>query len=206
MPQLTKVLTVPILPTLKGSTDHDHCPASSNHRLPGAYWGPHVEDPKKSTLFINYDSPEAYTTFQTSSACCPQLQKAVSYPTDASYDAELNPPSSKILGSAPIIETAKFHLKPEVTRECWLEQQRAVEALLDAGVKGCVGYSSGFCTETEKDFLSLVGWESVEAHETWAAEEKAKQDSVLRRYDELIVGCDMFHVAVKEVMPGASSC
>lgn len=129
----------------------------------------------------------------------------MSYPTDASYDAELAPPSAKVLGSAPIVETSKFHLKPEVTRECWWEQQRAVEALLDTA-KGCLGYSSGFCTETERDFLALVGWESVAAHETWAAEERKKKDSVLKRYDELVVGCEGFHVAIKEVMPGASGC
>jgi hypothetical protein len=53
MPQLTKVITVPILPSLKGSGDHDQCPASASQRLPGAYWGTQVEHPEKSTLFVS---------------------------------------------------------------------------------------------------------------------------------------------------------
>lgn len=126
----------------------------------------------------------------------------MSVPHEATYDAILSPPAANVLSAAPIIEVTKFHLKSSVSRDAWLAQQAAVQKLLDEA-KGCKGYASGF-VEGKDEYLVLVGWESVEAHNGWAQAEKEKPDSACNRYVAMVTGAEMCHVAIREVMPGAS--
>lgn len=158
--------------------------------------------PPPPTCIPDYETPDAYAAFQRSATCCPELQKAVSVPHEATFDAILSPPAGKVLGAAPIIEVAKLQLKAGVTREAWLAQMVLMQKLLDA-IDACKGYAAGF-VEGNDDYLILVGWDTVESHTEWMKGEKATPGSPVHDFGAMIETSEMHHIAIREVMPGAS--
>jgi len=123
-------------------------------------------------------------------------------PHEATYDAALSPAAANVLGSAPIVEVARFRLKPETSRDAWLACIARGTQLL-ANDAGCRGYAAGF-VEGKREFLVLVGWDSVDAHSACVAKQKVDPAAPLHEYDTMADGVEMYHVAIREVMPGIS--
>ncbi|KAA8892965.1 hypothetical protein FN846DRAFT_914634 [Sphaerosporella brunnea] len=187
--QHTQIITLPLL--------HDpELPPGGPPKRPGGlpttiYWGQQVEHPNKMTLFVNSDSAEIDASLSTA------LQTAIDAPLlDRVLNVHLEPPPPPLLACAPVIESAIFTLKRDVSRATWCQQQAAVDRLLDVA-EGCGGHSAGFVVGGDDVFVVLVAWVSVEAHEKWARWEMGRENSVLKRYRDLTEKVSSVHVAMR---------
>lgn len=106
------------------------------------------------------------------------------------YHAALKPHPPTPVFMSPVAEVAKFAIA--VTREEWAVLYEEFEK----GLKNAPGYkahSAGWTIEDEKDFVLVIGWESVEAHTSWA-----KTESGVESIKYLISGAggghSMFHM------------
>ncbi|KAF7883241.1 uncharacterized protein EAF02_005161 [Botrytis sinoallii] len=146
-------------------------------------WGPHSEDQQKLELLIGWESPEAFTKFQTTPAFQEMLAQVKPNLTA--------PPNLIIIEFKPYApkEVIDAHFVQMLT----IEQGAASEDDLRAQVTkfkdldGCTGVASGLSKDDVdgkgKVFVAAIGWESLEASE------KAKESKVV-----VLSGAESHHV------------
>jgi len=134
------------------------------------YWGLQHEDQTKLHWVISWNKLSDHVAFTQSEGYKPFIGKIKWAARDGTkiVHAELHPDNPQI-DEAPVSEWCTITLSEGTTREEFLANFKEFEK----GLKG-EGYrwhSAGWVVENPRDYLLLIGWDSVKAHADWRASE-----------------------------------
>lgn len=103
----------------------------------------------------------------------PFIEKILEWsPGPTFYHVALKPHPPTPVFTSPVAEVAKFSIT--IAKEEWLAMYEEFEKGLREA-PGYRGHSAGWTIEDENDFVLAIGWESVEAHTSWAKTEFGRE-------------------------------
>ncbi|RPA97324.1 hypothetical protein L873DRAFT_1809842 [Choiromyces venosus 120613-1] len=135
------------------------------------FWGLQHEDEAKLHWLISWNSLAEHAEFRQSENYKPFVATILPWTNPEGLKlvhAELNPSNPQV-DEAPVSEWCTITLSEGTTRQEFLANFKEFEK----GLKG-EGYrwhTSGWVTENPRDYMLLIGWDSVKAHTDWRASE-----------------------------------
>ncbi|TVY84176.1 hypothetical protein LSUE1_G000952 [Lachnellula suecica] len=124
-------------------------------------WGPHAEDESKLEFLIGWESADAQAKFQASpdfEAVMAQLKTVMTGPPTV-YFVEFKPYAPPAIIDAAYVQVITLDSLSGSANEDALKGSMDVFT----GQEGCTGVTSGLSTGTDKRFVGVVGWTSLEA-------------------------------------------
>ena len=175
-------------------------------------WGMHLEDPSRTTWFIDWTSVSAHEAFMASPAYKPFLDSIRPILAGAAnithYDfggsgGGGDPPSKSL--AAPVTEFATFYLQLGTATTDFASRVRDAMGEFRAHATGYVGASWGFShEEVEHESLGgekgracvlVLGWDSVDAHTAFRGTEVFKR--AMGPVREMFKGSQMYHCQMR---------
>ncbi|PUU79905.1 hypothetical protein B9Z19DRAFT_1080628 [Tuber borchii] len=134
------------------------------------FWGLEHEDQAKLHWVLNWHQLSDHTDFQKSEIYKSFREKFTFVNREGTkiVHAELHPDNPQI-NEAPVTEWCTITLSEGTTRDEFLANFKEFEKGLRG--EGYRWHSAGWVIENPRDYLLLIGWDSVKAHTDWRASE-----------------------------------
>ncbi|THV00848.1 hypothetical protein K435DRAFT_776314 [Dendrothele bispora CBS 962.96] len=168
--------------------------------LVSLHHGPHVEDPKKGSCFVVWDSLESFNKHSTEARHQQRIaasQLAMKPDTGKLQLFDIGSAETAKLSAAPVTEMTVVHLKPAGTKA---DLDKIMTDLGEASkpIKTCHGVFLGSGVEkSEGSYLVVMGWDTREYHIQSATSVPAYM--AVAQFAEPLLTTDMHHARLNAV-------
>ena len=131
------------------------------------------------------------------------------------YHVQFHPYPAGALSNtqSPVTEVLVNYHKPDISdddKKSAVSNLRKVIDVIENNAKGCRSHAGGWAIEEKvpsshgeaKAFVSVIGWESKEAHMAFRETQTFKDNIHYLRESPALLGMEMFHVSFSEIQAG----